>query len=84
MRKHALEPNWTQIATNHEVRRRAECAAGHCTHLSACGEPLSQAWRFWILQTIGLVTFSRFLQEDRYGIETISSITGSDLQTSTK
>lgn len=50
--KRAPAPDWSAIATDQVVRRRAEEAARHCAQLLATGEPLSQAWRFGILQTL--------------------------------
>ena len=50
--KHAPAPDWTAIATDRVVRRRAAEAAHYCAQLLAMGAPLSQAWRFGILQTL--------------------------------
>ena len=45
-------PDWTQLATDQEIHHRAADAARYCVQLLNFGEPLSQAWRFGILQTI--------------------------------
>ena len=50
--KRAPEPDWAVIATDQSVRRRADEAARYCSQLLAAGAPMSQAWRFGILQTI--------------------------------
>ena len=50
--KRAPAPDWTTIATDQMVRRRAAEAARYCAQLLATGAPLSQAWRFGILQTL--------------------------------
>ena len=51
--KRTPAPDWAAIATDHVVRRRAAEAARYCAQLLAADAPLSQAWRFGILQTLG-------------------------------
>ena len=54
--KQAPEPDWAGLAIDMKVRHRAADAADHCVRLLASGEPLSDAWRFGILQTIDYYT----------------------------
>lgn len=46
------EPDWAGMASGADVRHRAADEAQSCARLLAAGAPLTDAWRFGILQTI--------------------------------